>query len=352
VDYHRWPLHKGRSLYWTGLNAGKRSVCIDTRTSRGRDQVVDLIASAGTCVTNLPLGDWMSYEALRARRDDLVLLTFIGNPDGTPAVDYTVNAAVGFPHITGSESSDAPVNHVLPAWDVIAAQLGVSAILAAELRRSRTHRGSHVQLSLMDVALSTVSRLGILAEAQLESEPRARYGNYLYGSFGRDFRTADGRDLMVVALTPRQWRGLVAATESATRVAELELARGADFRKEGDRFTCRGELAAIFERWIGRHSLGEVRDAFDRNGVLWGPYQTAQELMHEDARASQTNPLMTVIHQPSVGEIRTARSPLGEVDALIAPELGAHTRAVLEGWLGMDEATLDGLETSAVIGTS
>src|SRR5712691_4360951 len=109
VDRDRWPLYRGRSLYWMGLNQGKRSVTIDLRTERGRALVLDLIAAAGTCLTNLPLGDWMSYQALRQRREDVVLLSIVGNPDGTTAVDYTVNAAIGLPWITGPEDARGPV---------------------------------------------------------------------------------------------------------------------------------------------------------------------------------------------------------------------------------------------------
>ena len=33
IDRDRWPLHAGRSLYWAGLNQGKRSVTLDARSA-------------------------------------------------------------------------------------------------------------------------------------------------------------------------------------------------------------------------------------------------------------------------------------------------------------------------------
>src|ERR1700682_5367041 len=75
IDIGRWPLHEGRSLYWAGLNQGKRSVSIDTQTDRGRSQVRRLITApgegAGIFLTNLPVTGWNSYEELSKLRSDL-----------------------------------------------------------------------------------------------------------------------------------------------------------------------------------------------------------------------------------------------------------------------------------------
>ena len=84
------------------------------------------------------------------------------------------------------------------------------AVLAAERRRRLTGKGSLVELALSDIALEIAQSLGYLAEARLVEEPRPRYGNELYGTYGRDFKTADGRDVMICPLTARQWQGLVA----------------------------------------------------------------------------------------------------------------------------------------------
>ena len=81
------------------MNKGKRSFAVNLREAEGRELVAALITApgpeAGIFLTNLQVGDWLSYETLCARRADLIMLRIIGNPDGTVAVDYTVNAAHG-----------------------------------------------------------------------------------------------------------------------------------------------------------------------------------------------------------------------------------------------------------------
>ena len=123
IDYRRWPMARsGLSIYWASMNKGKRSLVVDFRQPEGQELLSELITAPGDdrgiLSTNFPMRGWLSYETLKARRDDLIAMNIIGNPDGSVAVDYTVNAAVGFPFITGPGADQAPVNHVFPGWDV------------------------------------------------------------------------------------------------------------------------------------------------------------------------------------------------------------------------------------------
>jgi 2-methylfumaryl-CoA isomerase len=358
IDATRWPLHAGRSLYWAGLNQGKRSVTIDTRSDDGRRLVADLVAApgegGGIVLTNLPASGWMSYERLAERRPDLIMLVITGNPDGSSAVDYTVNAAVGFPWITGPEDAAGPVNHVLPAWDALTGYMGVTGILAAERHRHRTGEGQLVELSLADVGLALAGHLGLIAEAELEREPRGRYGNYVYGTFGRDFATADGRHLIVIALTRRQWQSLVQATDLGAAMAKIEAERGFDLRQEAARWEAREEIAGLLQAWIGERDLPGVAAAFDAQQVLWGPYQTFQELVRSDPRCSPANPIVARVADRELGDHLLVGSPLrfGRVAAQPpqpGPRLGQHTHEVLGALAGLDSPALEALRAGGVI---
>jgi 2-methylfumaryl-CoA isomerase len=338
IDIDRWPLHNGRSLYWAGLNQGKRSVTIDTRTDVGQRQVAGLITApgegGGIVLTNLPVKGWNSYESLAKLRRDLIMVVITGDRDGGTAVDYTVNAALGFPWLTGPEGHDGPVNHVLPAWDAMTGYLAALAILAAERHRRLHGEGQLVELSVSDVGLAVAGHLGLIGEAILEPEPRGRFGNDVYGTFGRDFGARDGRRVMVLALTARQWASLGEATGLSRDFAALESQARADFRREADRWIHRKALYEILDPWIARHDLAEIREAFERKGVLWGAYQTPKQLVTEDARASTANPMFSEIDHPGIGTFLTAGSPLrfsaaSPVSPCPAPFLGEHTDEVL-----------------------
>jgi 2-methylfumaryl-CoA isomerase len=338
IDIDRWPLHRGRSLYWAGLNQGKRSVTIDTRTEVGQRQVAGLITApgegGGIVLTNLPVKGWSSYAELSKLRRDLIMVVITGDRDGGTAVDYTVNAALGFPWLTGPGDHDGPVNHVLPAWDGMTGFLVALAILAAERHRRLRGEGQLVELSLSDVGLAVAGHLGLIGEAILEAQPRGRFGNDLYGTFGRDFGTRDGRRVVVLALTARQWASLGEATGLARDFAALEARAGADFRKEADRWVHRVPLCEMLAAWVAERDLAAVGEAFERHRVLWGPYQTFKQLVTEDPRASTANPMFAEIEHPGLGSFLTAGSPLrfsaaAPVPPRPAPALGEHTEEVL-----------------------
>ena len=338
IDIDRWPLHNGHSLYWAGLNQGKRSVTIDTRTEVGQKQVAGLITApgegGGIVLTNLPVKGWNSYETLATLRRNLIMVAITGDRDGRTAVDYTVNAALGFPWLTGPEGHEGPVNHVLPAWDAMAGYLAALTILAAERHRRLHGEGQLVELSLSDVGLAVAGHLGLIGEAIVEPQARGRFGNDVYGTFGRDFGTRDGRRVMVLALTSRQWASLGEATGLAVEFGAVESRAGADFRNESDRWIHRKPLFELLEAWFGRHDLADVRQAFDAHGVLWSPYQTVKQLVADDPRASTTNLMFSEVEHPGLGRFLTAGSPLrfGAADPVPprpAPALGEHTDDVL-----------------------
>jgi 2-methylfumaryl-CoA isomerase len=357
LDYRRWPVtEENESLFWCGLNKGKRSVCIDFSTAEGRELAMAIITApgedAGMLLTNYAPRGWLSHEALRAGRPDLIQLTIQGKRDGGSAVDYTVNPAVGIPFLTGPPEGHGPVNHVLPAWDLLTGQMAATGLLAAERHRRRTGEGQHIKLALEDVALATMGNLGFIAEAQ-QGCVRERVGNSLYGAFGGDFQCQDAR-VMIVALTLKQWTALCAALDLDAAVADLERDTGLDLSLEGNRFRAREEIGALIRARVGIRSLSELAPLFDRLGVCWSRYQTVSEMVAGDSACSEANPLFALTEQPGVGKILAPAIPLdfargGRLPPVAAPRLGEHTERVLRTVVGLGEAAIDDLRARAII---
>jgi 2-methylfumaryl-CoA isomerase len=360
IDYRRWPLSPdGTSLYWASLNKGKRSIALALDRPEGREIAQALITAPGPdngiLLSNLPGSGWMDYKTLSARRPDLIALQLIGNADGTGAVDYTVNCASGFPLATGR--GEDPVNHVLPAWDIAAGLYLATGLLAAERARRRDGRGQQVTLALSDVTLATVGNLGYLADVQVNNAVRPPMGNDLYGAFGRDFPTADGRRVMIVAISNRQWRAIGTATGLTERLAMVGPLMDVDLSDEGGRFKARHAIAAVLEPWCAARTLEEIRAAFAGSGVLWGPYQDFAQLVREDPSCSLSNPMIGRIDQPGAGPILAPGTPLGfsaaaRVPASPAPRLGADTDAVLAEVLGLSAAAIGKLHDAGTIASA
>jgi 2-methylfumaryl-CoA isomerase len=357
ADTGRWPLapsrsgQPGASLYWAGLNKGKRSVTVNFREPEGRRLLADLVARSGpgggVVLTNAGQR-WLGYAELAGSRPDLIHLLIQGHRDGRPAVDYTVNAATGFPQVTGPAGLEGPVNHVLPAWDVACGLYAALGLLSAERRRQHTGQGSQLTLALADVALAVTGHLGFLAEAQLGQADRPRIGNHLYGGFARDFATASGERVMVVALTARHFADLAAVTGLTATFTELERLLGADFATEGDRYIHREVIASLLAPWFAARPLAEVAAGLDGTSVLWSRYRTFTELAAEEA----ASPLLSEIIQPGVGAVLAPGSPLvtdgAATAARPAPALGADTADVLGEVLGLDAAGIRDLAARGI----
>lgn len=358
-DFNRWPLHtNGRSIYWEGLNKAKKSIAIDLARPAGRELAQRLAASpgerGGLFVTNFPVEGFLSYEKLKALRQDLICVRVMGWADGGPGLDYTINSAVGLPLMTGPKDDPRPVNHVLPAWDLLTGAMAAFTLVSALLDRQATGRGREIRLPLSDIAAATVANLGMTGEIYSSGAGRARMGNELFGAFGRDFTTRDGKTIMMVAITPRQWRGVVATLGIAEGVSALEAKVGADFAAdEGARFNHRERLFPLFEAAFAKTDLADLVPVFEKEGVCWGPYQPLTAAL-DDPRLFAGNPMFAEIDHPS-GLRYPAPGPAATIPqdtrapARPAPKLGQHTDQVLAEVLGMSSGEIARLHDEGIV---
>ncbi len=332
---------------------------MNVREPRGRALAQDLMTRAGDgngiVLTNLPAKGWLDYEALKAKRSDLIMVNIVGRRDGGVALDYTINARTGFPMVTGPEDNGRPVNHVMPVWDVVTGLSASNAVLVADRHRRDTGEGQYIRIALADSALSVLSHLGYIAEVQINDHDRPRTGNHVFGTFGCDFATADDRRIMITAFTTRHWHALVAATGMTARFEALAVAHGCDLDREEQRYAHRSAIEAILAPWFAARSLAEAGAALDAAAACWGPYQSFRQLVEEDPDVSTANPMFNEIDQPGVGRHLAAGSfvefdAFDRLPAAPAPVLGQDTASVLSETLGLDGGDIAELQAAGIIG--
>jgi 2-methylfumaryl-CoA isomerase len=359
-DFRRWPLtDNGSSLYWESLNKGKKSVALDLTRPEGRELAQRLAAAPGDAgglfVTNFPVTGFLSYEALSKLRDDLICVRVMGWADGSQGMDYTVNAAVGLPQMTGPIDDERPVNHVLAAWDLLTGAYCAFAMVSALWAREKTGQGREIRAPLSDIAAATMANLGFTAETRLAGQQRGRIGNSVFGAFGGDFATKDGQKLMLLAITPKQWSKALEALGIAAQVAALEAELGVSFATdEGLRFTHRARLNPLFEAAFAKVTAAEITPKLDAGGVTWGAYQPLEAAL-EDPRLFKGNPIFQDVLNPSGLTYPQPGAPVtlpqdARSQVRPAPRLGQHTDEVLADLLGLPSGEIARLHDQRIVG--
>ena len=362
LDARRMPYSpSGSSLFWSGMNKGKKSIAVDMKSPKGKELISNLVTApgkdAGLFLTNLKVKGWLDYETLSKVRSDIIIVTLTGDRHGRPQVDYTVNPALGIPDITGLEGSADPVANAIPAWDMIAGNMCVSSLLAAERYRLRHGVGQDVEIALKDVAAAAIGHLGMIADSTLNSDDRTKAGNALYGAYGKDFLCADGNRVMIIGLTSRQWSGIVRATDTAEQFKKLEMENNINLQDESIRWQWRHAITEIIEPWFKIRGVKDFADDFDKTGLTWSVFRSVKEALNVDPDLTEDNPLFKKILQPDAGEFLVPRHPANfskveNSDATPAPALGEHTEEVLGDVLNLSDLEIANLFDDGVVASS
>ncbi len=353
-DFHRWPVTAGNdSLYWENLNRAKKSVALDLRRVEGRELLQQLVVETGQFITNFPVDGFLAHEPLAARRADLVTVRIMGWADGSPALDYTVNNSVGYPMLTGT--GPEPVNHVLPAWDLLTGAYAAFALLAALQRRNATGEGVEIRVPLSDVAIGTVANLGGIAEVLYSGENRPRLANAVYGLFGRDFMARDSQRTMIVIVTPVQWSNLLEVLDLSNAVAAVEARRGVSFATDdGLRFLHRDALFPLFEQAIAARDHAALAALLDAKGIVHSRYRTMLDAANDRLLVAD-NPIFGTVENPSGAHYPAAGAfaTIPQVDRqqpLPAPRNGEHSEQVLADRLGLPSRQIAHLIDAGIVG--
>lgn len=363
LDYDRYmQTAEGRSLAWENLNRAKKSVALDLRSAEGRELCVELARKTGQLITNLPEKSFLSHAAVSVGRPDMVSVRIMGWHDGRQAMDFTVNAASGYPLMTGPEEWDPatapPINQVLPAWDFICGAYCAFALMAALHHRAATGEGSEVRVPLGDVAMGTVANSGAMAEMLYRGGDRPRLGNAIWGALGRDFVSRDGKRFMVAVLTPNQWNAMVAALEIGQPVARLEAETGVQFAKsDHNRFVHREALFAIVQESAATLDYADLAKRLTKAGATFERYRTMHEAANDPALVAD-NPLFGPSPANPSGFAYPAPRSFANLggeergDPAPAPYLGQHSEDVLADRLGLSSGAIAALVDRGVVAPS
>ncbi len=313
LDYGRWPLaENGESLFWAGLNKGKRSLQVDLRSDRGRELVEACIAAAGTFLTNFPARGWLAYESLAKRRRDLVMVAADRQPrrqlrgrlhgqpgDRVPVGDRPAEPrraaqqrAAGLGRDHGRTGRDRAAGRRAPPGTDRARAAGPAGALRRRVRDGRQPRPDGRGAARRP---ATSPRTGTISTARSATTSPPR----------------DDRRVMVVALTARQWRALLQVTGLAEAVAAIEQAIGHDLQTETGRYEARDLIAAVLRALVRRaHAAPRSAKRSPAPASRGAPTRRSPSSSTRTPACSTANPMFELVEHPGVGRYLMPGSPL------------------------------------------
>lgn len=312
-----------------GVNRGKRSVVLDTKTESGLASMRKLCATADVFLQNfrpgaaerMGLGD----DVLRKENPDLIYVSVSGfGPTGPNAgekvYDYVIQAMTGMAALQ-EDSSGAPSLTKQFIVDKVTALTAAQAITAALYQRERGHGGQHLQVAMLDVGLWFFWPDGFMDRAmQGDDVTHAPHFSEMY-----DVRPTTDGHVALIAMGNRSWPSLCKAFNPAW----LDDPR---FETMGDRERNRQALSQEFGDAIARMTTAECLDAMRANDVP-GAAVARLDDVPDDPQIVHNGSILVHENGPA-GVLREVRPPVGfgggerSVPGP-APHLGEHTAEVL-----------------------
>ncbi|MGV9296247.1 formyl-CoA transferase [Amycolatopsis sp. NPDC003676] len=353
------------SLYFTMLNANKRSITLNMKSEQGKEVFAKLVSSVDVLVENFGPGVvdrfGFSWEKLHEINERLIYASIKGFGPGRyanfKAYEVIAQAMGGSMSTTGFEQGPPTAT---------GAQIGdsgtgihlVAAILAALYQRTSTGRGQRVQVAMQDAVLN-LCRVKLRDQQRLAHGPLGEYPNERFGDEvprsgnasgggqpGWAVRCAPGgpNDYIYVIVQPVGWAPL---TEL---IGRPELAEDPDWATPEARLSKLDKVFAMVEEWTEQRTKWEVMELLNARSIPCGPILSTKELI-EDETLAELGSVVEVPH-PERGAFKTVGCPLklsdSPVDVERSPLLGEHNNEVL-GELGYSAADVEQLRTAGVI---
>lgn len=281
------------AAYFHGCNRGKSSIAVDFRTDEGQKHVRDLISQADVVIENFKVGGLAKYgldfDSLKIENPRLIYCSITGfGQDGPYAhragYDYIIQGMSGLMSITG-EAERQPLKVGVAITDVFTGVYAATAILAAVHQRATTGKGQHIDMSLMDVAVSVTANqaMNYLATGQAPG----RLGNFHPNL--SPYQVFDCKDGFIIIATGNdpQYQRLCAL------LGVPDLAVDARYLTNPDRVERRQELSDLLTERTKTFSKSDLLAACEAQGVPAGPINDMAEVFADPqvkAREMQINP--------------------------------------------------------------
>lgn len=357
------------SLYFTMLNANKRSLTLNMKSDEGKDVFTRLLECSDVVVENFGPGvmDRLGYtwERIHEINPEIIYASLKGFGPGAlekaKAYENIAQATGGAMSTTGFEEGP-PVATGAQIGDSGNAVHLFGAICAALYQRTQTGRGQRVQISMRSGILN-LCRVKLRDQQRLAHGPLAEYPNEEFGDFVPRSGNASGggqpgwavrckpttekgaNAWLYVVIQPQVWEPLM------NKIGRPELIDNPDYATPKARLPHLKEIFGVIEGWTITKTKWEAFEQLNEINVPCGPVLSTKDLIEDEGLRAEG--VIVDVEHPERGTYSTVGCPFTLSDSPVeverSPLLGEHSAEILEELLDIEESELERLSAAGAV---
>lgn len=347
------PYKNGKSLYFTAINCGKKSVSLNLKAPEAKEILIGMVKKADVLLENFRPGTMekfgLGYETLKEANPRLIYAATSGfghtGPDAAkPAYDILVQARGGLMSLTGQPAA-APTIVGVSIGDILAGVFTATGVTTALYQREKTGLGQKIDVSMLDCQVAIMENAMARYQAT-RAAPKPQGCKHPTVAPFQSFKASDRYFVIAVANDSlfRKLCNCIGCPELVDDPLFVSNAARHENQPELERRLQKIFLTKTADEWIAQ---------IEKAGVPVSPINDLSYVA-EDPQILARNMLVDM-DDPSLPDIQVTGNPIKMTNIPEmkcrphAPEIGENNVEILTQWLGMDKAEIDRLKSIGVI---
>lgn len=346
------PFAEGESTYYLSANRNKRSVTLNLKQEEGKKIFLDLVKQADVVLENFKTGTMdrlgLGYRDLEKVNPKIIMCSVTGYGQtgpfaNEPGFDPVIQAIGGLMDVTGQPDGDA-TRVGLPVVDIMSSLYTAISILSAIRLRDHNQEGQHIDISLLDVQVSSLAN--VASSYLTKGNVSKRMGNEHNNIAPYQVFSCKDKPLMVACGNDSQFRKFCDILEMPS------LSTDEKFQTNAKRLENREELTEKVQAKMVTKDADTWFALLSEKGVPAGPVNDVQAVF--DHPQVQARKMVEEIAHPAIGNMKLVRNPVIFSKTPVSiqkhpPLLGEHTETFLKEELELSTETIAKLKEEGTI---
>ena len=287
------------SAYFSSVNWNKKYLQLNLKQEVEQKKIHELVKKADVVIANFKKGDdiklQMDYKTLKKINPKLIygVITGFGSNSERVAFDVVLQAETGFMSMNGTKKSGA-LKMPVALIDVLAAHQLKQGLLLALLKREKQQKGSFVEVSLYDAAISALKNQASnwLMNNYIPETIGSLHPNI--APYGEVFTTKDNKQVVLAIGSDNQFIKLLDLID-ATKIKSSKKYQTNPLRVN-NRKSLTKELIPFFKQYNRK----PLMDLLIKNNIPAGAIKNLKEVF-EDTTAQN------LINEETIDGVKTKR---------------------------------------------